>query len=71
MSVGFDCLHARRWICQTKVHTTMNQRLHQLTQLLLLQYRIANPGPLGLYAFGYTTALLQVCPLIPAGDASF
>lgn len=23
------------------------------------QYRVANPGPLGLYAFGYTTALLQ------------
>lgn len=25
-----------------------------------MQYRVANPGPLGLYAFGYTTALLQV-----------
>lgn len=24
------------------------------------QCRVANPGPLGLYAFGYTTALLQV-----------
>lgn len=48
----------------------MKQRSYQLTHFLVLQYRIANPGPLGLYAFGYTTALLQVCPLISADDAS-
>lgn len=38
-----------------------NQYMARMTQYYTEgnQYRIANPGPLGLYAFGYTTALLQ------------
>jgi hypothetical protein len=39
-----------------------NQYMSKMIQYLAEgnSYRIANPGPLGLYAFGYTTALLQV-----------
>ena len=43
----------------TQLMASLVQRMNQGNA-----YRIANPGPFGLYAFAYTTALFQVSRLV-------